>query len=87
MRSRFVWMGDSEVIQLGIARISPGKSASREESSTDRCAFVGTNPTGELITSGLPAQNPKPAGPGRERYRCLRQERIIKDRDSAMLAT
>jgi hypothetical protein len=33
------------------------------------------------------AQNPKPAGPRRERYRCLRQERIIKARDSAMLAT
>ena len=33
------------------------------------------------------AQNPKPAGPSRERYRCLRQERIIKARDSAMLAT
>jgi hypothetical protein len=33
------------------------------------------------------AQNPKPAGPRRERYRCLRQERIIKTRDSAMLAT
>jgi hypothetical protein len=34
-----------------------------------------------------PPQNPKPAGPGRERYRCLRQERIIRARDSAMLAT
>ena len=34
--------------------------------------FVGTNPTGELITSGLPsAQNPKPASPGRECYRLL----------------
>jgi hypothetical protein len=33
------------------------------------------------------AQNPNPARPGRERYRCLRQERIIKTRDSAMLAT
>jgi hypothetical protein len=31
--------------------------------------------------------NPKPAGPGHESYRCLRQERIIKARDSAMLAT
>ncbi len=33
------------------------------------------------------AQNAKPARPGRERCRCLRQERIIKARDSAMLAT
>ena len=32
-------------------------------------------------------QNAKPAGQGRERYRCLRQERMIKARDSAMLAT
>jgi len=40
-------------------------------------------------TPGWPVirPNPKPAGPGRERYRCLRQERIIKARDSAMLAT
>ena len=29
MRSRFVWISDSEVIQLGIARMSPGKSAKR----------------------------------------------------------
>jgi hypothetical protein len=27
------------------------------------------------------------ASPDRERYRCLRQERTIKTRDSAMLAT
>ena len=33
------------------------------------------------------AQNPKPADPGRKRYRCLRQECIIKARDSAMPAT
>jgi hypothetical protein len=40
-------------------------------------------------TDGCPsfAQNPKPAGPGRERDRCLRQGRVIKARDSAMLAT
>jgi hypothetical protein len=40
-----------------------------------------------LRCSPSSAQNPKPAGPGRERYRCLRQERIIKARDSAMLTT
>jgi hypothetical protein len=33
------------------------------------------------------AQNPKPAGLGRARYRGLRQERSIEARDSAMLAT
>ena len=33
------------------------------------------------------AQNPKPAGLGRARYRGLRQERSIEARDSTMLAT
>ena len=47
---------------------------------------------GRSLTLGLfqgypSARNPKPARPGRERHRCLRQERIIKARDSAMLAT
>ena len=32
-------------------------------------------------------QNAEPAGQGRERYRCLRQERMIKARGRAMLAT
>jgi hypothetical protein len=40
-------------------------------------------------TYGLPSssQNPKPASPGPERYRCYGQVRIIEVRDSAMLAT
>ena len=50
--------------------------------------FCLSHPLSGLWKSGPSSgQNPKPAGPGRERYRCLRQERIIKARDSAMLAT
>jgi hypothetical protein len=43
--------------------------------------------TGLGKSSPSSAENPKPASPGRERYRGLRQERITKARDSAMLAT
>jgi hypothetical protein len=43
--------------------------------------------TGLAKSSPSSAQNPKLVSPGRERYRCLRQKRIIKARDSAMLAT
>ena len=42
---------------------------------------------GQLPHCSSSAQNPKLSGPGRERDRCLRQERIIEARDSAMLAT
>jgi len=47
-------IGDSEAIQLGIVRISPEKSASRQRLSVAAGAFIGTNPTGEVITFGLP---------------------------------
>jgi len=52
-----------------------------------RSARLVGNPYSLRQSCPSSAQNPKPAGPGRERYRCLRQERIIKARDSAMLAT
>jgi hypothetical protein len=76
--------------QVKSARSSMSGNATYQASeipSVSTSAFVGTNPTGELITSGLPARNPKPAGLGREPYRCLREGRIIKARDSAMLET
>ena len=53
-------------------------------------AFIGSNlPQPEAFLPLCPssAQNPKPTGLGRARYRGLRQERSIKARDSAMLAT
>jgi hypothetical protein len=47
-------VGDSEVIQLGIVRISTGKSASRRQTTLTRCAFAGTylRETSDNGTSG-----------------------------------
>jgi hypothetical protein len=68
------------------ARLVPSGISIRANTHSSR--MVG-NPDLTGLWKGCPssAQNPKPARPGRERYRCLRQERIIKARDSAMLAT
>ena len=67
-----------ELVTLG-TRLEPQRGNSR---------LVG-NPSVIGLRKVCPssAQNPKPAGPGRERYRYLRQERTIKARDRAMLAT
>jgi hypothetical protein len=63
------------------------KDTQQPDNCVSSCRLVGKPYLGILPTCPSSAQNPKPAGPGRERYRCLRQKRIIKARDSAMLAT
>jgi len=52
----------------------------------DHCSST-TSHVPQFPVSSSSVQNPKLSGPGRERNRCLRQERIIEARDSAMLAT
>jgi hypothetical protein len=47
-------------MQCPVARINNDKSASHlGNQALTRCAFVVTNPTGELITSGLPVIRPQ----------------------------